>query len=318
MRILAALLLSLTPATADTAQVVDDHIRPGIAAFAEAATALASVESCDPAILRPAFHAAYDAWMAVAHLTLGPMEDDGRGLAIHFWPDPKGLGLKAQRGLLAGDPTALTPKTMAEASVAARGLPGLERLLYPTDPLASDPCPLIRATADDLARLADELALGWGPFGDLLLTPGQPGNTRFLTEAEARQALFTQLATSLEFIADRRLGRPLGTFDKPRPELAEAHASARSWRNIALSLAALRDFALTLNPNSPKTAAAFDHALMLADGLNDTGFDDLADPQVWLKVEILQQAVRDARNTAIAEIGPALGVTLGFNSQDGD
>ena len=40
--------------------------------------------------------------------------------------------------------------------------------------------------------------------------------------------------------------------------------------------------------------------------------------EVWLKLEILQQAVRTTRDTAIAELGPALGVELGFNSQDGD
>ena len=44
----------------------------------------------------------------------------------------------------------------------------------------------------------------------------------------------------------------------------------------------------------------------------------MADPQGWLKLEILQQAVRATRDAAIAEIGPALGVELGFNSQDGD
>lgn len=317
MRILLAALLLATPAAADTAQVISDHIRPGYQAFADSAVALAALDSCDAETLRPAFHDAYDAWLAVAHLHLGPAEEEGRSLAILFWPDPKGLGTKAQRGLLTSDPAALTPDFMAQQSVAARGLAGLERLLYPPDPLTTDPCPLIHATADDMARLATELTAGWGPFGDLLLTAGDPGNPRFLTEDEATQALFTQLATGLEYIADRRLGRPLGTFDKPQPTLAEARASARSLRNVTLSLQALRDLAQMLT-DSPKTLAAFDHALDLAAKLDDPTFETVADPQGRLKVEILQQAVRAARDAAIAEIGPALGVTLGFNSQDGD
>jgi hypothetical protein len=305
-------------AQADTASVVADHARPGFAAFADSAGALAALDSCDPALLRPAFHAAYDAWMGVAHLTLGPAEQDGRALAILFWPDPKGLGWKAQAPLLTGDPATLTPEGMAQQSVAARGLTGLERLLYPTEALPADPCPLIEATADDLARLAEELAQGWQPFGDLLLTAGQPGNPRFLSETEATQALFTQLAAGLEFVSDRRIGRPLGSFDKPRPDLAEARASGRPLRNITLSLQALRDLALHLNPDSPQTDAAFDRAIALALALQDPALDGITDPADWLKLEILQQAIRATRDTAIAEIGPALGVSVGFNSADGD
>ena len=318
MRLLIASLLLAFPAAADTADVVTDHIRPGYQAFAKSAADLAAIESCSSDSLRPAFHSAYDAWLAVAHLHLGPAEEDGRALAILFWPDPKGLGAKAQSALLTGDPTALTPDFLAQQSVAARGLAGLERLLYPAEPLPVDPCPLILATADDLSRVADEVSADWSPFGDLLLTAGDPGNPRFLTKAEASQALFTQLATGLEFIADRRIGRPLGTFDKPQPTLAEARASARSLRNVVLSLQALRDLARTLDPGSPRTLAAFDHALDLAAKLDDPTFARVTDPQGWLKVEILQQAIRTARDTAIAELGPALGVTLGFNSQDGD
>jgi hypothetical protein len=296
---------------------VRDHIRPGFAAFATAAEALAGIDSCEPDLLRPAFQSAYDAWMAVGHLTLGPAEEDGRGLAVHFWPDPKAMGWKAQRALLTGDPAALEPDTFAQHSVAARGLPALERLLYPAEALPADPCPLIHATADDMARTAVVLAGEWGPFGELLLSPGQPGNG-FLSETEARQALFTQLATGLELLADRRLGRPIGTFEKPRPELAEARASGRSLRNVVLSLQALRALALALSPDAERTKVAFDHALARAEGLGDPVFAGVADPQGRLKVEILQQAIRAVRETAIAEMAPVLGVTLGFNSADGD
>lgn len=313
MRATFLALALATPAVADTATVVQDHIRPGFTAFANATRVLANIDSCDPDVQRGAFQGVYDSWMLVAHLTLGPAEEDGRGLAVLFWPDPKGSGWKAQRALLAALPTA---EEMAQQSVAARGLPALERLLFPTEPV-ENACPLIQVTADDLAATAAALAAGWGPYGDLMLTAGQPGNDRFLKPEEATQALFTQLATGLESLADRRIGRPLGTFDKPRPDLAEARASFRSIRNITLSLVALKDLALTLNPDSPKTLAAFDHAIGLAEAL-DPDIDRITDPQDWLKLEILQQAVRATRDTAIAELGPALGVGLGFNSQDGD
>ena len=316
--IAALALLLTTPALADTAKVVTDQARPGYAAFDDTAARLADIESCDPEALRPAFQATYDAWMAIEHLHLGPAEEDGRSLAILYWPDPKGTGAKAQAALLKADPGTLTTDGMAQQSVAARGLSGLERLLYPAEPLAADPCPLIQVTVDDLARQAEVLSSGWDTFGDELMTAGEPGNTRFLKPDEATQALFTQLATGLEFVADRRIGRPLGTFDKPRPDLAEGHASGRAMANITLSLQALRGLAASLSPESAKTLAAFDHAISLAQAMNDPTLDGIADPQVWLKLQILQQAVFSTRDSVIADLGPALGVGLGFNAQDGD
>lgn len=318
MRALALSLLLAAPAAADTADVVENHIRPGFAVFAAATQALADVDTCDLDSLRPAFQSAFDAWMAVAHLTLGPAEEDGRGMAVLFWPDPKGQGWKAQRALLAANPSALLPEAIAQQSVAARGLPALERLLYPTETLPADPCPLVHATADDLARNAAVLAEGWKPYGDLLLSPGQAGNTVFLSDVEARQALFTQLVTGLELLADRRIGRPLGTFDKPHPDLAEARASGRSLRNVTLSLQALRALSQELSPEGSRTLAAFDKAIALAMALDDPILETVTDPHGHLKLEIVQQAVRATRDTAIAELAPALGVTLGFNSADGD
>ncbi|MGQ0566433.1 MAG: imelysin family protein [Gemmobacter sp.] len=321
MRSLALILwLVASPAPADVAEVVTGHIRPGYDRFAQATADLAGLDTCDAAALRPGFQAAFDAWMGVQHLRLGPVERDGRALAIAFWPDPKALGAKAQRGLMTGDPAALAPDRFAEQSVAARGLTGLERLLFPADAPPADPCPLIRATTRDLARMARDVAQEWAGYGDLLITAGRPGNTVYLSETEARQALFTQLATGLAFVADQRLGRPLGSFDKPRPERAEARAAGRSLRNVALALVAMRDMAAWLDADSPRTLAAFDRAIALAAALEDTdpALQGVADPQRRLRVEVLQQAVRAVRDAAIAEMAPALGVDLGFNAQDGD
>ncbi|MDR7126786.1 imelysin family protein [Pseudotabrizicola sp. 4114] len=320
-RLTLMLALLTSPVHADVADVVADHILPGYAAFAQATADLdlQAAASCDPDTLRPAFQTAFDAWMAVQHLHLGPVEEAGRGLAIVFWPDPKGLGRKAQLALVQGDPAKLTPEAFADQSVAARGLTGLERLLYPTGPWPADTCPLIRATAADLARLAAEVQGGWtSGFADQLLTAGAPGNTRYLSEAEARQALFTVLVTGLAQLHDQRLGRPMGTFDRPTPERAEAVASGRSLRNVRLSLQALRALTESLTEAAPLTQAALDHAVTLTETLNDPVFAGTATPSGRLKVEVLQQAVEQARLAVLAEIGPALGVGLGFNALDGD
>ena len=240
-------------------------------------------------------------------------------LAIQYWPDPKGSGAKAQRALLLGDPAALAPDVFAAQSVAARGLSGLERLLYPTKALPADPCPLIRATATDLAQMAQRVHKAWvDDYADLLLTAGAPSNTSYLTRPEARQVLFTQIIGALEFMRDHRLGRPLGSFGKPRPERAEAIASGRSLINLRLALRSLRDMVATLTPDAPQTMAAFDHATAMADGLTDPVFAEVADPQGRLRVEILHQAITALRDVALMELGPELDVGIGFNAADGD
>lgn len=317
------LTLAASPALADYPETVRDHILPGYAAFATVTADLATQAqaSCAPETLRPAWQAAFDAWMGVAHLQLGPVEDQGRALAIAYWPDPKGLGWKQQQALLTGDPANLEPAAFADQSVAARGLFGLERLLYPEAPLPSDACPLIRATATDLARMAAEVQAGWqgqGGYADAMLTAGAAGNTTFLTGPEVRQALFTQLATGLEFLSDQRLGRPMGQPSQPHPERAEARASGRSLRNVLLSLQAMRGMVDTLTPDAPKTMAAFDHTIALAEKLDDPVFAGVEDPTGRLKVEILQQSVQHLREVMVDELAAELDVGIGFNAGDGD
>lgn len=320
----AALALWLAlPAQADVAEAVGDVILPAYDRLAASSSALADAAraDCAAAALRPAYQAVWDDWARIGFLHLGPVETDGRALAIAFWPDAKSSGPRAQQALIdAGAPATEDPVAFADLSVAMRGLAGLERLLYPSAITGDEAvlCRLRTATASDLARMTAEIRTEWDSFAPSLLAPGTEGNTTYLTEDEARQAIFTQIMAGLEYVADTRLGRPLGTFDKPRPERAEAIAAGRSLKNVSLSLRGLRDLALALYPGATATRASFDHAIALAEELDDPVLAHVADPQGRLKVEILQQAIRSTQDTVRAEIGDAFGLSMGFNSQDGD
>lgn len=321
LRSLALLILAPLPGHADVTEAVQGAVLPGYAAFTAATAALADAAAadCHADTLRDEWAAAFDAWMDVSYLRIGPVEEDGMALAIAYWPDPKSAVQRAVAGLLAPDgPDLADPSKISEVSVAGRGLFGLERLLF-VEPQSDRSCAATRAVAADLARMADATETGWTQgYAAALTTAGAAGNAQFLSAVEARQALFTQLVTGLEFTADQRLGRPLGTFERPRPERAEAKASGRPVRNVQQSLAALERFALALSPDSPRTEAAFARARGLAEAMTGDSLSRLDDPQVWLKVDILQQAVHAARDAAMAEISPALGVGLGFNAADGD
>ena len=319
--LILALAVLATPAHADYPETAQAHILPGYAAFEAATATLAdkAQQTCETSGLVPAFHLAFDAWMGVQHLRFGPVETDGRALAIHYWPDAKAAGAKAQRALLQSDPAKLTPKAFSEQSVAARGFMALERLLFPAEPLPGDPCALIRATTANLALTAAQINADWqNGYGQTLITAGQPGNSTYLTRPEARQVLFTQLATGLESLDDGRLGRPLGSFELPHPDRAEARASGRSARNVLLALQAMRQMVETLTPDAPQTMAAFDHAIGLTAALDDPTFAGVATPAPRLKVEAVQQAVQHIREVILTELAAEMDVGIGFNAADGD
>lgn len=308
------------PAGADVVdEALDAHVLPRIEALAETTAALAGTAeaTCDRDALRPAWSDAFDAWAAASHLRLGPIEEGGQ--AVAFWPDDRDFTARGLRLLLSGGPDALAPDAMARASVAARGLLAFERLLWEAE-ASEAACAALSALAADLARTAAAIRDGWtGPdgFAATMRAAGAPGNTRFLAPEEAEAALYTALATGLEFAAEQRLGRPLGTFDRPRPARAEAWRSGSSLRAVTASLRALRELAALFGP-APRTLAALDGAIARAEALDDPALAGVAEPAGRIRVEALQSEIRDALRLAAEEIGAARGLPTGFNAQDGD
>lgn len=331
MKYLVALLALAAPAAADPVvdRVVTGTILPRFAAFSQATAALEEATAADCLAaspdLRAAWNAAFDAWIPASVFRIGPLEQDGRGLAIAFWPDPKGATDRALAALLAGGGAPFASgQAYAEVSVAARGLYALEVMLY--DPAfntyteAEPGCALTRAAAADLAALAAEVEADWRTdFAPLLQGAGAPGNTRFLSAHEARQAVFTQLITQLGFDAEIRLGRPLGSITRPRPLRAESRASGRSLHNVKVSLAANRALAEALSAGGTEYLFGyFDYAQGVAAKLDDPIFASVDTPTGRLKVEEIKTAIERVHDAASAELAAELGVAAGFNALDGD
>lgn len=317
------------------ARVVEAHIRPAYAAFARAADALReATDVCDAEAARRGFHAAYDAWMGAQHIAFGPVEAEARRFAIVFWPDERGA---VRRGLdrLIGqeDPVVGDPAAFAAASVAVRGLSALERLLWtdegPRDAALSAPyqCRLAAAIAKGLTVIAADLEAGWADGGEWarwIRTPGSEGNAIFLEPGDVAKEVFRSLDSGLEAVSALRLGRPLGTFDRPRPRQAEAWRSGRSMESIRRSLAGLEALAMDvvapeIEPSlAAEMAAGFERARALADRAPDS-FAPLADgPAARPRFEALQSRVRELQGRLRRDVAPALGVAIGFNSLDGD
>jgi len=328
-----ALIMPLTAQAQDRTpiltDVVEGHILPRYAALSDATVSLAKASATDctanSPTLRAAYHSGFDSWIAVSHLRFGPSEVDDRAFAMAFWPDTKGFTPKALSGLIADEDTAVnSPEAFAETSIAGRGFFALEQMLY--DPRFADQgdpayrCALIRAITADIYRNSEAMTADWAGYARALTQPG--GASPYRSQDEALQELYKALITGLEFTGDTRLGRPLGTFDRPRPNRAEARRSERSLRHVELSLIALRDLAARLSSDHRDIAAdldsAFGNAIDRARALDDPAFSGVATPEGRFRVEALQQSINDIRTIAATELGPTLGISAGFNSLDGD
>ncbi|MBU2935478.1 MULTISPECIES: imelysin family protein [Pacificibacter] len=310
-------------------RVVTQHAVPAVLNFSAQTKALevAAKSDCTAGALVPAYNAGFDAWMGLQHLNIGPVEADARGLTIAFWPDKKGMIPKTLSSLIVGQDAAVADADeFAHVSIAARGLFALEYMLFDDEFNAyeqgSYSCELVQAITHDLAQTADHIAGEWtreDGFAATLTTAGAQGNQRYLSETEAAQALYTMLLTGLENSAEQRIGRPLGSFEKPRPKRAEAYRSGRSARNVMLSVQAAREFVVAMAPETPThTLEVLDDVLAKLQDLDDPTFASVEDPMGRLKIEIIAQRIEAATDSIANDIGVPLGISAGFNASDGD
>ncbi|MBY8976872.1 imelysin family protein [Rhodobacteraceae bacterium NNCM2] len=339
----AVVCLALAPLTANAdpdhagvaERAVAEIILPGSARFAEAAEALAAAApaectAIDAEALRARFNEAWDAWMAIQYLRFGPLEEDNRAFQIAFWPDSRGkTGQTVARMLRTEDPAIFDAEQFGNASVAARGFYALERLLYDdSGAVALEEhyrCAYIAAVAGDISRLAEETLAEWTtPWAGYVVNAGDEGNGHFLAPDEVSRRLMAVTAGSVEETVTSRLARPLGSFDKRRPRLAEARRAGRSLRQIALITDAAERMAmvafgpeLTEEDKAQIAEAAGNVREQLAK-VEEAGTLPEAIETTPLRVETLMQSVSYFGEVLSAVIGPRLGIGQGFNAADGD
>ncbi|WP_375227897.1 imelysin family protein [Roseobacter sp. S98] len=336
-RVLLAAALVLTPpgvhAQSETSvirSVVEKHILPGFSELSAGADRLSQVAArdCEPTspVLRSAYGHAFDAWISVSHLRFGPTEVHDRAFALAFWPGSRGATPKSLRALiLAEDPIVSSATSFAQVSIAARGFYALEFLLFDEEFISlGDPayrCKLIRTMTEDIAAVARGISDDWqSSYAGIIAAPSPDGIYR--SREEVLQEFFKALSAGLQFTSETRLGRPLGTFERPRPMRAEVRRSGRSVSHMVLSLSALGELADHLSaPDaalSGKVDQSFNRALTQLENLNDPAFATVTDPQGRIRIEVIQQSVDAIRAVVRNDIGPTLGVAAGFNSLDGD
>ncbi len=330
-----ALTLCLTPfrAQADVeliSQAVDNHILPRFLTLKNTTQALANTlaNTCDvtsPDVLDQ-YHAAFDAWVALSHLRFGPTEVDDRAFALAFWPDTRRKTTKALRGLITNQDDAIQdPIAFRNVSIAARGFYAMEYLLFDEQTgqlgTAEYRCALLRAIGKDTADISDQLNAEWvNGYADILRSAGQ--HKRYKSETEGMAELFKAVITGYQFTKDVRLGRPLGTFDKPRPKRAEAWRSGRSLRHVKIATHSVTDLAEMLSSGKQTLVDRYQVLSNFFDetvsNVNDPNFGSVDEVLGRNRIENIQIAVDRFFNHSIEELGPYLNVSEGFNALDGD
>lgn len=298
-------------------------------AFATATQTLveASVAHCDADGPRDAVVAAFrQTWLTWAPLDsyqFGPIEANAAALTVNFWPDKKnfvGRALTPFLALPAEDQR--SPETVAANSAALQGLPALERLLF-TDVQA---CPALIGVSAHLDQTADTLYADWfapGGWADLARDAG-PQNPVYLSAEEFTKTLYTALDFGLIRIADQRLGRPLGTYERSFPKRAEAWRAGLTTDIIRAQLAGIaamieHGFAGDIRePDRAWMLRVIEQAEARLDRINAPIPEAVQDPASRFLVEALQTKINQLRDVMAQDIGPNLGVDTGFSPADGD
>jgi predicted lipoprotein len=286
-----------------------------------------AVDHCDGMVpqakLEYAVAAAWSAWAPLDSYQFGPIEQTGAALSVDFWPDKKdfvGRGLDALLALPEAEQARVDG--VATVSAAAQGLPALERLLATDLPV----CPAAIGISAHLQATADAIYQGWfaaDGWAQLMRTAG-PENPVYLSDGEVSRTFFTAVDFGLERVADTRIGRPLGSYERSYPRRAEGWRLGLSASIAAAQIEALADLVdEAFGPAlAPETAAHFRSVAQAAHdrltAIEPPLHEAVADGMGHLRVEAVQTRVQQLRQILAEDIGPELGLETGFSAADGD
>ncbi|MCZ4279257.1 imelysin family protein [Kiloniella laminariae] len=278
------------------------------------------------------------AWSAVEMYRLGPAISDNRQERLFFWPDRRSRGLKQVEELISQqDPTALAVEDLRKKSVPTQGILALEYVLFGrgSENLATASADNFRcrygvSITQAITRTADEIVAEWknpDGFANLLYNTG-PENPTYRNDAEAMQDFLRVISENLQSSRDMKLANAL----RENPAASKAKL-APFWRSnltlVALQadLTSIRQLveAGGLTKLAPRLTSSLDFEI---DQASQVFVEQLKKPQSWsaltkdpashkrLSYSLIPLA--GAQNIVADLLPEYLGLSLGFNSLDGD
>lgn len=323
---------------------IEGYVKPAYAEFHGQAGELANAVGrlCDAPSsagldgARIEFGRTVSAWSRIELLRLGPVTEENRIERILFWPDRKGTGLKqVQAALAAEDPSAAAPLSLAGKSVAMQGLGAMEFVLFGTgsESLAGAGgyrCAYAAAIAANVSTIAAAVEEGWrraNGYADEWSNPGE-ATPHFRDETEALNELLGVFVDGLELVRDQRLGFLGASGAGDRPKQALFWRSGLTVESLAADLAGLSRLfeASGIADELPADQAwiassirfEFANAARAAEGVRGAIEEALRDPARRDALAYLGIVTRSLSELFGTRLAPALGLTAGFSSLDGD
>jgi len=287
------------------------------------------------------------AWAHVQPIGFGPIEDSNLRWKLQFWPDRKDITRKKVEALIASDDV-LNAKRVASASVSVQGLAALEYLLF--DERASEltlyqqdarRCQLLTAIAERVQQVTFQLLNDWYGNTD---TPGyadkfaQPGaeNKLYPDNNAALADLLDTLVVGAEVVKRNKLGLPITNgkgASHAKPYRLEAWRSQYSLELMRASTATLEqlyrgnggfglaDYLAEHEEVDSALLLAIDNAFKAVNEqfslLEGPLFTQIKQPEYYAQLIELHKRLSDLQRN-LSKLPESLGISLGFNSNDGD
>ena len=257
------------------------------------------------------------AWASAEMINFGPATASMSNLYINYYPDERGLIHKGVADLIIANPK-LTAEQLTNESAIVQGVPGLEEVLYANDSLDVGQCAYIISASSALSTRLKDIEKNWQQNSTDLLAIDKT--------AESDQGLnqwFNSLLSLLETMKTNAIEQPLGLSGKAKGHLPAATAGqSRAIINAKLATLnqALTDPVLTaiLGSNNENdvadnlSTALADTTTLLAQMPEDLATADKATQQE------LYDHLTSVTRLIKRQLIPALGLRVGFNSNDGD
>lgn len=285
--------------------------------------------------LRKGFESVVASFSAIEFYRIGALLEENHINRLFYWPDKRRV-VERQLGALLAELTinTLSGKELSQKSVALQGLPALERLLFDKNAerrlsvsAETADCQLILAIAENMNTIAVTLNASWHADSLLvqsLLHPEQ-GSDYFRNEDEVLRSMVTQIIVGVDVVLNRKIA-PLHS-NKAGIKKAPLWRSRQSLSMIGNNLESLRaltvdsGLASTTNLDNElafefRTAGQLLHKLQELPALIDEHGDLTPDTQSLAKA--LAAVVKGVKDTLNDRFSQALGISAGFNSEDGD
>lgn len=278
--------------------------------------------------LQAAYITAFYRWQSVQHIRFGPVQYLTREHRFELWPDKRGSVGKHLARLLNDEALLKSDFDISKKSVAVQGFSALERLLYSAGAANNKQCKVIIAITKNLYLMSKNLLADWvegdSPYQNIFIHPGN-GNLIYESDIELASQLLNALHTQLEFMLTQKLDRPLGSdVNKANGKRAEGWRSQVSLLALSHNLTAVQQLYQLLYAN--KLSDDLAKKIQLAFSTTEQSLKKIELPLKQAVANELQrkQLIQFRLNLSALkqliarELAAELGLSLGFNSLDGD